>query len=176
MKAAATMRGRFENFPTAAGRDLRPCHPPGDHNTGEEGHSVVQPTYDDANMLLHLYEIRREEKLRKARHWFLFEFQPTSWGEIRDRYFSGEEHDNYLRMVGTYWDMVCAFVKQGVLNKELFYATNSEHLTVWTKIKPWVEDARSDRKNPLMYRYLEEIAEDTLLWRQRQTQQSTQKL
>ena len=129
---------------------------------------MVQPTYDDANLLLRLYEIRREEKLRKARHWFLFEFNPTSWKQIRDRYFTGEEQDNYIRMVGTYWAMACALVKQGVLNKELFYTANGEHLTVWSKIKPWVEEARKERKNPLMYRNLEDIAEDTMQWRQRQ--------
>jgi hypothetical protein len=129
---------------------------------------MVQPTYDDANLLLRLYEIRREEKLRKARHWFLFEFNPTSWKEIRDHYFTGEEEDNYIRMVGTYWDMTCALVQQGVLNKELFYTTNGEHLTVWSKIKPWVEEARKARKNPLLYRNLENIAEETMQWRQRQ--------
>jgi hypothetical protein len=137
---------------------------------------MVQPTYDDANLLLRLYEVRREEKLRRARQWFVFEFEPTPWREIRDQYFTGEEQDNFIRMVGTYWDMVCAFVKQGVLNKDLFYTTNSEHLTVWSKIKPWVEDARRDRNNPFMYRNLEEVAEDTLQWRQRQTERSTQQL
>jgi hypothetical protein len=59
-------------------------------------------------------------------------------------------------------------VKQGILSKDLFYSTNSEHLVVWDKIKPWVEDARQERKNPLLYRNLEEIAEDTLQWRTRQ--------
>ena len=137
---------------------------------------MMQPTYDDANLVLHLYEVRREEKLRKARHWFLFEFKPTSWGELRDRYFTGEEHDNDIRMVGTYWDMVCTFIKQGVLNKDLFYATNGEHLAVWEKIKPWVEDARSDRKNPLMYRSLQDIAEETLQWRKRAQEKHTQTL
>jgi hypothetical protein len=129
---------------------------------------MVQPTYDDANLLLRIYEIRREEKMRQARHWFLFEFTPTSWNDIRGHYLTGEDHDNYIRMVGTYWDMVCALVKQGILSKDLFYSTNSEHLAVWDKIKPWVEEARQERKNPLLYRSLEEIAEDTLQWRTRQ--------
>jgi hypothetical protein len=64
--------------------------------------------------------------------------------------------------------MTCALVQQGVLNKELFYTTNGEHLTVWSKIKPWVEEARKARKNPLLYRNLENIAEETMQWRQRQ--------
>ncbi|HXH12290.1 MAG TPA: DUF4760 domain-containing protein [Alphaproteobacteria bacterium] len=131
---------------------------------------MVQPTYDDANLLLRLYELRREDKMRAARHWFLFEFKPGAWSTIRERYFTGEEHDNYIRMVGTYWDMVCALVKQGVLNKDLFYSTNSEHLAVWNKIKPWVEEARQERQNPLLYRHLEEIVADTMQWRKRQAE------
>ena len=131
---------------------------------------MVQPTYDDANLLLRLYEIRREEKLRQARQWFLFEFQPTAWKALRDQYLTGEEQDNYIRMVGTYWDMVCALIKQGVLNKDLFYATNGEHLAVWEKIKPWVEEARRERQNPLLYRNLEAIAADTQQWRTRQVE------
>jgi hypothetical protein len=129
---------------------------------------MVQPTYDDANLLLRLYEIRREDKMRQARHWFLFEFKPGVWGQIREQFFTGEEEDNHLRMVMSYWDMVCALVKQGVLNKDLFYSTNSEHLAVWEKIKPWVEEARKERNNPLMLRSIEDIVEDTMQWRKRQ--------
>ena len=133
---------------------------------------MVQPTYDDANLLLRLYEIRREDKMRQARHWFLFEFTPGTWSQIRERFFTGEEQDNYLRMVVSYWDMACALVKQGVLNKDLFYATNGEHLAVWNKAKPWVEEARQELKNPLMLRNLEEVATDTTQWRTRQTGKS----
>ena len=129
---------------------------------------MVQPTYEDANLLLRLYEIRREDRMRQARHWFLFEFKPGAWSEIREQFFTGAEHDNSLRMVVSYWDMVCALVKQGVLNKDLFYTTNGEHLAVWNKTKPWVEGVREELKNPLMLRNLEDIAEDTTQWRTRQ--------
>ena len=129
---------------------------------------MVQPTYDDANLLLRLYEIRREDRMRQARHWFLFEFKPGAWSDIREQFFTGGEHDNYLRMVVSYWDMVCALVKQGVLNKDLFYTTNGEHLAVWNKTKPWVEGVREELKNPLMLRNLEDIAQDTMQWRARQ--------
>jgi len=133
---------------------------------------MVQPTYDDANLLLRLYELRREDKLRQARHWFLFEFTPGPWNELREGFFTGEAQDNYLRMVVSYWDMACALVKQGVLNKELFYTTNGEHLAVWNKTTPWVNGVREELKNPLMLRSLEEIAEDTMQWRQRQTEKT----
>jgi hypothetical protein len=133
---------------------------------------MVQPTYDDANLLLRLYELRREDKLRQARHWFLFEFQSGPWSAVREGFFTGEEQDNYLRMVVSYWDLACALVKQGVLNKDLFYSTNGEHLAVWNKTKPWVDGVRQEFNNPFMLRNLEDIAEDTMQWRQRQTEKS----
>src|SRR5918996_1606468 len=139
---------------------------------GRRTTSMLQPTYEDANLLLRLYEIRREDRMRQARHWFLFEFKPGAWSEIREQFFTGAEHDNYLRMVVSHWDMVCALVKQGVLNKDLFYTTNGEHLAVWNKTKPWVEGVREELKNPFMLRNLEDIAEDTMQWRQRQTEKS----
>jgi hypothetical protein len=129
---------------------------------------MMQPTYDDANLLLRLYEIRREEKMRQARHWFLFEFKPAAWSEVRKGFFTGQEQDNYLRMVVSYWDMACALVKQGILNKDLFYATTGEYVTVWDKTKPWVAGVREELKNPLMFRSLEDIAEDTVQWQRRQ--------
>jgi Domain of unknown function (DUF4760) len=129
---------------------------------------MMQPTYDDANLLLRLYEVRREEKMRQARHWFLFEFKPAAWSEVRKGFFTGQEQDNYLRMVVSYWDMACALVKQGILNKDLFYATTGEYVTVWDKTKPWVAGVREELKNPLLFRSLEDIAEDTVQWQRRQ--------
>ena len=136
---------------------------------------MMQPTYDDANLLLRLYEIRREEKLRHARHWFLFEFQPGAWDEVRKGFFTGQDEDNYLRMVVSYWDMACALVKQGILNKDLFYATTGEYVVVWNKTKPWVAGVREELKNSLMFRNLEDIAEDAVQWQNRQQEKSQER-
>src|SRR5688500_108486 len=102
---------------------------------GRRATAMVQRAYDDANLLLRVYEVRREDRRRQDRHWFLVEFKTGAWSEIREQFFTGAEHDNYLRMVVSYCDMVCALVKQGVLNNDLFYTTNGEHLAVWNKTK-----------------------------------------
>jgi hypothetical protein len=127
-----------------------------------------QPTYEDANLILRLYELRREEQLRRARKWYLFEFQPTaaSWSEIAPRWGTGDDHDIYIRMVLGYWDMACAFVTQGVLSQDLFFATTSEHRQVWRKTAPWIEDARRGRQNPSLCRHLEEVVTASLAARQ----------
>jgi len=66
---------------------------------------------EEAGLILKLYELRREETMRKARDWYFREFNPQSFADFRAALFS--EHDGYLRMVVTYWDMAAALVNNG---------------------------------------------------------------
>jgi hypothetical protein len=96
--------------------------------------------HEEANLILKLYELRREETMRKARDWYFREFNPESIAEITETMFG--EHSGHLRMVITYWDMAAALVNQGALSMELFNETNGEHFAVYAKIEPFVADMR----------------------------------
>ena len=102
-----------------------------------------KPTHADAELLLRLYEIRREPELRRARKWFLTEFQPTSWDEIKGSYLKHTDEDRWFRMTFSYWEMVGAMVNRGILHDELFYEHTGEDVVTWEKCKPWVEGARA---------------------------------
>src|SRR5262245_37054734 len=93
-----------------------------------------QATYDDANLCLRLYELRREETMRKARSWF-FTFSANSGEELQKAAPMGSQENAYFRMVTSYWDMAASFVTTGVLNEELFLQTNGEILFIWEKIR-----------------------------------------
>ena len=43
----------------------------------------TRPTYDDANLILRLYEMRREERMRRARAWFTANFKVKTWDELQ---------------------------------------------------------------------------------------------
>ena len=73
-----------------------------------------KPTHADAELLLHLYEIRREPELRQARAWFLTEFKPSGWAEIKARYLTHADEDRHFRMTVSYWEMVGTLVNRGV--------------------------------------------------------------
>jgi hypothetical protein len=106
--------------------------------------SAVPPTVDDANLVLRLYELRREEKLRAAREWFRTKFFPASIDDVKRVVATpGEENTNY-RMVTTYWDMACSFVASGVLHPDLFLQSGSESLMVWSRLEEFVPRIRSD--------------------------------
>src|SRR5438552_11713775 len=94
--------------------------------------AMKQATYEDANLILRLYDLRREEKLRAARKWFGSIAPIESREEFLKRCPAGSDENAYFRMVTTYWEMAAAFVSNGILNRDLFYRSNNmELLFVW---------------------------------------------
>jgi hypothetical protein len=115
----------------------------------------TQATYDDANLILRLYELRREEKLRKAREWFAANFHAASAEEIQTIAPPGSQENAYMRMVVSYWEMVASLVTSGVLNQDLFFQSAGELLFVWERLRELVPGYRSITKNPNTWRNLE---------------------
>jgi hypothetical protein len=114
---------------------------------------VPRPAQADAELLLHLYEVRREPELRRARKWFLTEFKPTSYSEIKARYLSHSDEDRWFRMTVSYWEMVGAMVNQGALHAELFFDHTGEDIVTWERCKPWIADARADIRPTYMMQF-----------------------
>ena len=105
---------------------------------------MAKPTHADAELLLRLYEIRREPELRRARAWFLSEFKPTTWADVKSRYLSHTEEDRWFRMTISYWEMVGTMVNRGILHDELFFDHTGEDIVSWERCKPWIAGARAD--------------------------------
>src|SRR5215467_12535044 len=99
---------------------------------------VIKPTYDDANLILKLYEIRREEKMRTARDWFGQNFHFKTMEEYNRQCPPNSSMNAYARMVTSYWDMVASFITGGILNQELFFQSGGEMLFVWERIRELV--------------------------------------
>jgi hypothetical protein len=97
--------------------------------------------HDEAGLILKLYDLRREETMRKARDWYFRDFNPQSIADVNQAMFS--EHSGHLRMVVSYWEMAAALVNDGVIGLELFNNTNSEHIGVFSKIEPLLGEIRS---------------------------------
>jgi hypothetical protein len=115
-------------------------------------------TYDDVNLILRLYEMRREEKLRQARDWFAKSFKVKSMDEFNKLCPPSYDTNAYFRMVVTYWEMVASFITAGVLNEELFFQSGTELLFCWERIRDLVPEARVQSKNENLYNNLEKVA------------------
>jgi len=96
---------------------------------------------EEAGLILKLYELRRDETMRKARNWFFSEFHPQSFADFNAAIFG--EHSAYLRMVITYWEMAAALVNNGAIGLELFNDSNGEHISVFAKIEPLLGEIRA---------------------------------
>ena len=97
---------------------------------------MAKATYDDVNLILKLYDIRREDKMRAARAWFFANFKPKSMAEFQQLCPPGSEPNAYARQVSSYWDMAASFITAGVLNDELFFQNSRELLFVWLRVEP----------------------------------------
>ena len=96
---------------------------------------------EEAGLILKLYELRREETMRKARDWFFRDFNPQTLAEFNSAMFG--DHSGHLRMVVTYWDMAAALVNDGAIRSELFSDCNGEHIGVFSKIELLLPEIRT---------------------------------
>jgi hypothetical protein len=118
---------------------------------------MTQPTYDDVKLILRLYEMRREDKLRSARSWFSSTFKVKSLEAWNALCPPGSENNAYIRQVTTYWDMVASFITGGVLNQELFFESGRELLFVWTRIELVIGEFRASIQDPNYLKNLETV-------------------
>jgi len=126
--------------------------------------ATTQATYQDADLIMKLYDMRREERLRAARAWFMANFHVKSAAEVLEKFPQGSDHNAYFRMVLGYWDMAASFVARGVVHEELFFENSTELLAVWERSKAFIEDVRKLRSNPLFFLNLEKAAKKQIEW------------
>jgi hypothetical protein len=122
------------------------------------------PDHHDAELLLRLYELRREDRLREAREWFMKEMKMESAQDFAARVPRGSrEHASY-RMVTSYWEMAASLVNRGLINEDLFFENTGELWIVWQKIKHLAPSTRETLKNPHAWKNLETVAERFEKW------------
>src|SRR6185503_8794568 len=112
-----------------------------------------KPSHADAELLIRLYEMRRDPELRRGRMWFLTTFKPAGWSEIKSRYLSHDDEDRWFRMVTSYWELVGTLVNRGVLHDELFFDHTGEDVVTWERCKGWIADARADIRATYLYQF-----------------------
>jgi hypothetical protein len=123
-------------------------------NLSETTKPSLMRKYEDANLILKLYELRREPIMREARNWF-FSFNPQSASDYLETMMG--EHSGHARMVISYWDMAASLVNNGAIDEHMFNDANGEHLFVFAKIEPILEDLRQITNQPDFLRHFEAL-------------------
>jgi hypothetical protein len=122
------------------------------------------PDHHDAELMLRLYDLRREAKLREARDWLTREFQADSLDGFYQRFPAGAAENAYFRMATSYWEMAASIVNHGLITETFFFESNAEFYAVWTKIKHLAAAAREAYKNPYVWKNLETLSEKYEKW------------
>lgn len=121
-------------------------------------------TYDDVNLILRLYEMRRESRLREARAWFTAKFHARTLEEVRALCPPGSAEDASMRMVVSYWDMVSSFIVGGVLRPDMFFESNRELLIACIRVSPFLEEIRTAYGDPFVWHNLEKAGKMYSQW------------
>ena len=108
--------------------------------------------YKDADLILKLYDLRREQTMRDARNWF-FTFNPQGPEDFLEVLTS--DKSGLYRMVTSYWDMACSLVNNGAIDPEMFNDANGEHIFVYAKMEPFIPMLREQMGAPRFLAHLE---------------------
>jgi len=113
----------------------------------------------DAQVVIQLYDLRREPVMRKARRFMVSEFWPKDYEEFKAVLTGyGTEQNEWMRQVLTYWDMAAAMVLRGAVDEDLFFETNNEPYFLFAKFGAFLPAARNDFVNPDFLVNLEKLA------------------
>ncbi|MGH9685314.1 MAG: DUF4760 domain-containing protein [Candidatus Acidiferrales bacterium] len=131
-------------------------------------------THEQANLMLHLYEARREPRLREGREWFMANFSPTTPEDVMKLCPPGSPQNASMRMVLGYWEMVASIVNRGLIDEDLFFENSGEQWIVWERMKPVIGGIRAMFKNPHAFGNLEKHCKRLEEWREKRAPGSTE--
>ena len=135
---------------------------------------MAEVTHEQVNLMLRLYEMRREAVMREARAWYLKDFHPKSAEEMMKMCPPGSKENAYLRQVASYWEMVANIVSRGLIDEEFFFENSGEQWIVWEALRPIANEWRAAFKNPHAWEKLEEHCKRLEAWREKRSPGSTE--
>lgn len=129
-----------------------------------------KPSSTDAELILKLYDLRREAEMRKARTWWAAEFWPENAGDfMKVAGAMGTQENNWLRQVGGYWDLAASLVVHGTLSEAMFLepAFCSEMFIMFAKVHPFLKELREEMQYPHLMANVEKVIKGSKTGRDR---------
>ncbi|HVO79622.1 MAG TPA: hypothetical protein VMT28_02765 [Terriglobales bacterium] len=118
-----------------------------------------KPTAADAELILKLYDLRREAEIRKARNWWLNFWPDNADDVVKVAMALGTQENAWLRQVGGYWEMAASMVKHGVISEDLFMepSFSGEMVFIFAKIQPFLKELREKLQSPTLFGNVEKL-------------------
>lgn len=111
--------------------------------------------YENAQLNLRLFELRREPALREARDWFTRDFNPDSFSEFVSL-IRGDRNASF-RMVISYWNMAASLVTTGAIDADAFRAAHDEVFATFSKVQPHLAELRVAVSEPDFCKHMETV-------------------
>jgi hypothetical protein len=124
-------------------------------------------THEQARLLLELFDLRREARLRQAREWFVPFCQAQSFEEVMQKFPPASTEGINIRMLTSYWEMAAGLVNRGLIDEDLFFENGGELWVVYDRIKAWLPGQRAAFKNPHNFANLEKLAKRYEEWQEK---------
>jgi hypothetical protein len=134
-----------------------------------KGGNMGEVTNEQVNLMLRLYEERREPKLREARDWFGANFHVKTADDLMRVCPPGSKENLYMRMVLGYWEMVASIVNRGLIDEEFFFESNGEQWAVFEQVKPVLGAWRAMFSSPNFLANLEKQCNHLEAWREKRS-------
>ena len=112
---------------------------------------MAKATQQDAEIVLKLYDLRREAEMRKARNWVGGEFWPDTYDDLMKEISQmGSDHNRWWRQVISFWEMAAALAVHGSIDQELFLepSVSGEMFFDYTKFKHLLPEIREKMGSP----------------------------
>ena len=129
-----------------------------------------KPIPADADLILKLYDLRREAEIRKARNWWLVDFWPDTAADVlKVAQALGTQENNWLRQVAGYWELAASLVVHGTVNETLFLepAFSGEMFLIFAKVQPFLKELREKVGDPHFFLNIEKVITHTKWGRDR---------
>src|SRR6266851_9041783 len=125
---------------------------------------MPQPTHEQGQLQLQIYDLRREAKLRQARDWFFKNYHADTFDDAMRIAAPGTENGTLAMMVFGYWEQACAYLNHCLLHEDLFFETSGEFFGVWEFAKAGVPEGRKRFANKLFLANVEKAAQRYESW------------
>lgn len=122
--------------------------------------SKETPDHHDADLVLRVYDLRREEVMRQSRVAINREFWPKAFEDAQALLKPDHPLNAAYRQVGTYWEMVYGFARHGVVHPEFWMENNGEGIFLYAKVAAFVDRLR-EVGPPVAFRHAEWAAKET---------------
>ncbi len=118
------------------------------------------PDHYDAELVIKLYELRREPVMRESRANINGKFWPKSFDDVLAVTKSDHPLNAAFRQIGSYWEMVYGMARHGVVHPDFMLESNGEGIYLFAKMEPYLEPYRANH-NALAFRNAEWAANET---------------